>query len=172
MKPTELDKYFCDNPINEIVPGLYSIILPPASADILEHVFSPSASGFVWIMDCGWRYMNLDWIKDHLPTCFGELLEERQVQLQYVLADIVMKPTDFIKYLNGFDNGLDLIYSERTKPFRISIEAVPLPNRPRLFEQNQIEFYYSLPHRYEYSVVQSTKKENIEIFIEAIRKTK
>ena len=151
------------------IDGLHSAYLPSGTIQILQRVLGNEPSGYIWLLDYRLDRLCVDVVQEKVPSCFGENTEERDIQIHYITMDIILKAKIFMKYLDVFKGHVDLVYSLKPKPRKLHLASVPDANKPRLFEQNQIEFFFSIPHQHEHSLVVSDKKEIVDRFVASVR---
>jgi hypothetical protein len=154
------------NIIREIAPGYYVVELPPRTSKVLAKVLESESSGYIWFFCAYNNHRNYEWVMKNHPPCFGELSEERIIQVSSMRMDIIFEKDIFLRYLDKFDNYIDVVYSHKPKPIKLDLDSIPDFNKRKVFIGNQIEFYYSLPHPNEYANVYSTSIETLEKFID------
>jgi hypothetical protein len=152
------------NKINEVGHDFFSLLLPSGTNGVLRTMLGDQPNGYVWFLDAYNKFGNTEWIQNNMPSCFGECVEERKIQVNCLHMDIVFQVKVFLKYLDRFDAWCDVIYSAKPKPYGLQIKTIPDHLKGKIFKQNQIEFYYSIPHPNEYAMVYSCKPEILEKF--------
>jgi hypothetical protein len=145
--------------------GLYSVILAPGTHGILKKVLGTCPVGYIWILETYFEHQHKDWIEKNLPSCFGEMITDRQIFIDEIKMQITMEAKNFLTYLDNFHKHVEIAYSSKVKPCSLQLNIIPDHIKGKVFNENQIDFYYSLPHPNEYALVLSTQKEVLKNFI-------
>ena len=79
------------NIIREISKGYFTVELPPATGEILARVLGQETDGYIWFFEQYHNHWNRKWIEENHPSCFGEIQDERILQVRYMCMDIIFK---------------------------------------------------------------------------------
>ena len=149
-------------------PGLYEVILSPGTIHVMKHILPSLPSGYIWLIDYGRRFTNLDWISENVPSIFGENSQDRVLEITSFNMDVTVKSELFLSSLDNENlYGTTIVYSSKPKPEGLDLENIHDKNKAKVFLQNHIEFFYHIPHPYEYALLLSPNIDLLNEFINA-----
>lgn len=148
--------------IREFEPGMYNMLLPPCSTEVLHVVLDPSVP-YVWVVghEPG-SYIH--WWNAGVPL--SETTGNRSVLVRDLRFDILMRTEEFLRSEPEFrKGGIRLIQLDRRVPDTLISPSLPDESRYRILRANGLHLEFDLPPSGEYASVSSPSRNTLEQLI-------
>ena len=138
--------------IREFEPGMYNMLLPPCSTEVLHVVLDPSKP-YVWVVaHAPGSYLH--WWNAAVPL--SETTSNRTVLVRDVRFDILMPTDEFLRCEPEFRHGgITLVQLDRRVPDTLEFDRLPEGRRYQILLDNGLHLVFELPHAGEYASIVS-----------------
>jgi hypothetical protein len=144
--------------------GLFSVLLPPCDALVLDKVLD-HATLYVWMLDCATPEI-CSWYQSQTHPFFFPLELPESIFIRSLEMDVCVTTTHFLNFLTNLSlRGIDIIQAKLPMPRNLSLKRIRPEARAHLFQQLGILLQFYLPHPREYASVTSPSREVLDRII-------